>query len=90
MDFNFQGPMGPFPILFAVLSGLAWLAVLAGVVLLVIWAIRALAVNPLARSTQAVVESPLDTLARRFAQGDMSAEEFERARDLLRGGGSQA
>jgi uncharacterized membrane protein len=89
MDLNFHGPMGPLPVLFAVLSGLAWLAVLAGVVLLVMWAIRALPVNPLMRSTPAVVESPLDTLARRFAQGDITAEEFERSRDLLRGGSPQ-
>ncbi len=71
---------------FAILGGLSWLAILAGVVLLVIWVIRALSWNPLMRSTPAAVESPLDVLARRFALGEVSAEEFERSRDLLRGG----
>ncbi len=30
-------------------------------------------------------ESPLDILARRFAAGEISAEEFQKARDLLKG-----
>ncbi len=30
-------------------------------------------------------ESPLDILARRFAAGEISAEEYEKARDLLKG-----
>jgi len=32
-------------------------------------------------------EMPLEILARRFASGEISAEEYERARDLLQGGG---
>jgi len=32
-------------------------------------------------------ETPLEILARRFASGEISAEEYERARDLLGGGG---
>jgi uncharacterized membrane protein len=71
---------------FAVLGGLAWLAIVAGVVLLVIWAVRAFPGHALARTAPVAVESPLDTLARRFASGEITAEEFERARDLLRGG----
>ena len=79
-------PMGPLGVLFAVLGGLAWLAVVAGIVLLIIWAVRALPGSTLMRThTPAAAESPLDTLARRFASGEISAEEYERSRDLLRG-----
>jgi uncharacterized membrane protein len=70
---------------FAILGGLAWLAIVAGIVLLVFWAVRALPGNPLTKSTPVAVESPLDTLARRFALGQITAEEYQRARDLLRG-----
>jgi uncharacterized membrane protein len=70
---------------FAILGGLAWLAILAGIVLLVIWAVRALPGSSLIRSnTPATIESPLDILARRFASGEITAEEYQRARDLLR------
>ena len=78
-------PMGPLGILFAVLGGLAWLAVLAGIVLLVIWAIRAFAGGSLMRTAPAAVGTPLETLAHRFARGEITAEEYERSRDLLRG-----
>ena len=76
---------------FAILGGLAWLAIVAGIVLLVIWAVRAYPANRLAPAAPGpaaagpAYESPLDTLARRFAMGEMTAEEYERARDLLRG-----
>jgi uncharacterized membrane protein len=33
-------------------------------------------------------ETPLDILARRFASGELSAEEYQKARDLLQGGSS--
>ena len=33
-------------------------------------------------------ETPLEIVARRFASGEISAEEYERARDLLGGGKS--
>jgi uncharacterized membrane protein len=81
MDFQPHYSMLPF----AILGGVAWLAIIAGVILLVIWAIRAAPRSQLLRGTPATVESPLDTLARRFALGEISAEEFQRARDLLRG-----
>ncbi len=32
-------------------------------------------------------ETPLDILARRFARGEITAEEYQKARDLLGGGG---
>jgi uncharacterized membrane protein len=33
-------------------------------------------------------ETPLDILARRFAKGEITAEEYQKGRDLLGGGGS--
>ncbi|HLY36201.1 MAG TPA: SHOCT domain-containing protein [Candidatus Limnocylindria bacterium] len=32
-------------------------------------------------------ETPLDILARRFAKGEITAEEYQKGRDLLGGGG---
>jgi len=80
MIFHSPGAMLPF----AILGGLAWLAIVAGVVLLAIWAIRAFPSNRFAQATPTAVESPLDTLARRFALGEITAEDFERSRALLR------
>ena len=81
MDFQGHESMLPFDIF----GGLAVLAILAGAIVLAIWAIRALPGSRFTRITPAPVETPLDTLARRFALGEISAEEFERARNLLRG-----
>lgn len=70
---------------------LSLLAVVAGVVLLVVWAARASgrpmhpAYPPSAPPPQR--ETPLDILARRFASGEITAEEYERGRNLLGGGG---
>ena len=80
-----HGPMGPWGLLFAVLGGLAWLAVLAGVVLLVIWAVRSTSAGGLTRAAPVQAQTPLDTLAHRFARGEITADEYEQARDLLRG-----
>jgi hypothetical protein len=73
-----------------ILGILSWLLIAVGAVLLVIWAVRAFPGRPLigggGASLQPVAaESPLDTLARRFALGEITADEFERARALLRG-----
>jgi len=71
---------------FAILGGIAWLAILAGIVLLVIWSVRAIPSSSLWRSSAlATGQSPLDILARRFAAGEISADEYQRARDILRG-----
>jgi uncharacterized membrane protein len=74
-----------FGYLFAILGGLSWLAIVAGIVLLVIWAVRAMPRTAAMASARANAETPLDILARRFASGEISAEEYERSRDLLRG-----
>jgi uncharacterized membrane protein len=73
-----------------ILGGLSWLLIVVGAVLLVIWAVRAFPGRPLlggagARPQPVSAESPLDTLARRFALGEITADEFEHARALLRG-----
>lgn len=80
--------MGQFGIVFAILGGLSWLAIVAGIVLLVIWAARTLTSHPVMRTSPAAAtaaESPLDILARRFAMGEITPDEFERSRSLLRG-----
>jgi uncharacterized membrane protein len=83
------------------LFGLVMLFVLAagaGVAALIFWAVRASGrpaypvTAPFAQAgapLQAVRETPLDILARRFASGEITPDEYERARDLLGGGGSK-
>jgi uncharacterized membrane protein len=71
--------------LFAILGGLSWLAIVAGIVLLVIWAVRARPRTAAMAGVPTAAETPLDILARRFASGEISAEDYERTRDLLRG-----
>lgn len=75
-------------LIIAILRGVSWIAILVGVVLLVVWAVRAVARTNSIGNPPASAESPMDILARRFAMGEISAEEFVRARDLLRGGPS--
>lgn len=85
MFFPHHAP-GSFGFLFAILGGLSWLAIVAGIVLLVIWAARAVPRGSFMGRAHAPIESPEDILARRFVMGEISAEDFTRARDLLRGG----
>jgi uncharacterized membrane protein len=69
---------------------LFWLVVAAGVALLVVWAIQSSSRNTLPAGPTpggSQRETPLDILARRFASGEITAEEYERGRDLLGGGG---
>jgi uncharacterized membrane protein len=79
-------PVGALGFLFAILGGLSWLAIVAGVVLLVLWAVRVMPRTAAIGGPPNLVVSPEDILARRFAMGEISAEEFIKARDLLRGG----
>jgi uncharacterized membrane protein len=68
----------------------------AGVAALIVWAVRASGrpahsmgappMHPGAPPPQAPRETPLEILARRFASGEISAEEYERGRDLLGSG----
>jgi uncharacterized membrane protein len=78
-------PFGFFP--FGLLNASGSLLIVAGVVLLAVWAFRAIA-RPagMAPSHQPVTaDSPQDILARRFATGDITAEEYQRAREVLAG-----
>ncbi|HEY2598154.1 MAG TPA: SHOCT domain-containing protein [Candidatus Dormibacteraeota bacterium] len=79
-------PVGALGFLFAILGGLSWLAIVAGIVLLVLWAVRAMPRTAVLGGPPTHVESPEDILARRLAMGEITAEEFIKARDLLRGG----
>ena len=46
--------------------------------------------GPQPQPPAAASEAPLDILARRFARGEITAEEYQKARDLLGGGGGPA
>jgi uncharacterized membrane protein len=61
-----------------------------GIAALIVWGVRSSGrtVSPVgAVPMQAARETPQEILARRFAAGEITAEEYERARDLLGGGG---
>ena len=94
MDYNGGPGMVPFNFHIFWLAGV--LVFVVGAILLIVWAIRSAArpayqIGPqpmqmgstLAGATR---ETPLEILARRFASGEITAEEFERGRDLLGGG----
>jgi putative membrane protein len=61
------------------------LVVLAGIAVLVVWAVRPKPLSPAIHPPMG--ETPLQILDRRFAAGEINAEEYKRARDLLGGGG---
>jgi uncharacterized membrane protein len=73
---------------FVVIGAIFWLMILAGLGLLVFWAVRAGSFSrQLTTAGHAPShETPLDILARRFAAGEIDAEEYKRSRDLLTGG----
>ena len=78
------GGMGPHAFLpFGLLGIVAWLLVLAGAALLIVWAARAMPMFRPATAAPAGTESPLDILARRFAAGEITAEDYEKARKVL-------
>ncbi len=87
MPYHHMGTLGFFP--FGLLTGLTGLLLLVGFVLLMIWLVRTM-VGPhgmrwssVAPPSAPPVESPLDILARRFASGAITAEEYQKARDVL-------
>jgi uncharacterized membrane protein len=84
-----QGP-GFVPFGFHLFWMVGLLAVLVVTVLLIVLAVRASTRNayPIgAAPPTSSRETPLEILARRFASGEITAEEYQRARDLLGGGG---
>lgn len=76
-------PFGFFP--FGLINASGSLLLLAGVVVLAVWAFRAIAGRRQMPAQTALVETPHDILARRLAGGEISAEEYQRARDVLGG-----
>jgi uncharacterized membrane protein len=64
---------------------------LVGLVVLVVWAATHATQHPASMplygppGAMPPRESPLDILARRFAAGEISADEYQKARDLLKG-----
>ena len=67
--------------------GLVWVALPVLIALLIVWAGRSqprYAPPPPPAAPQP--ETPLEILARRFASGEISADEYQKARDLLQGG----
>jgi uncharacterized membrane protein len=80
---------------FGVIQLVFWLVVAAGVAVLIVWAITSsnrhtLPATPTPGAVAPPRETPLDILARRFASGEITAEEYERGRDLLGGGGKSS
>ena len=69
----------------AVVGAFFILMVLGAVALVVFLAVRNQSAAP--ATFPASQETPLEILDRRFAAGEISADEYKRARDLLRGGG---
>ena len=73
------------------MSGIAFvgaffiLVVLGAIALIVFLAVRNRSAVP--TTFPASQETPLEILDRRFAAGEISADEYKRTRDLLRGGG---
>jgi putative membrane protein len=69
------------------LMGFGWLVFVVGLVLFVVWLIRATArpVPAAPASAPPHAETPLEILARRFAAGEITADEYTKARELLQG-----
>ncbi|MFI5283808.1 MAG: SHOCT domain-containing protein [Candidatus Dormibacterales bacterium] len=85
-----MGPWGFFP--YGLFGSLAGLLFLAGLTLLIVWLVRGSAgssgmsrtVTPSGTPPPAPLrDTPLDILSRRFAAGEINAEEYQKARDLL-------
>jgi putative membrane protein len=68
--------MGPAGWIF---MGLFWVLVIG----LIVWAVVALLPNVRSTGTRPQHESPLEILERRFAMGEIDAEQYRRARDEL-------
>ena len=83
--FHPVGYFFPLDILFGV--GFIFMLAVAAAVVLLAWAARARALpnTGLPASQPPPRETPLEILARRFASGEINADEYERARKLLGG-----
>ena len=71
---------------FDLLGGFVSLLFLAAIIILVFFVIRALTGSASTRkpvTTAPGAETPLQILARRFAAGEITLEEYQKARDVL-------
>jgi uncharacterized membrane protein len=83
---------GPGLLFFGGIQILFWFVVAGGIALLIVWAIHTSTqhtypAGPTGGGPSPQRETPLDIRARRFASGEITAEEYERGQDLLGGGG---
>jgi putative membrane protein len=73
------------------MAGIVFIGAIFVVILVVVIAAVAFALtrthSPSLATFPAMRETPLQLLDRRFAAGEIDAEEYKRARDLLAGGG---
>jgi uncharacterized membrane protein len=78
-------PFGFFP--FGLLNASGSLLILAGIAVLAVSAFRAIArpSGMVPTPQPATADTPQDILARRFASGDITAEEYQRAREVIAG-----
>jgi len=79
----------PIHFVWGIVAIVFYLAVIAAVVFVVLAAVRVLGGPRRASAPSgypAPRETPLEILARRFASGEISAEEYQEAQDLLQGG----
>lgn len=80
MHYPFGGPGWGLSLWMMIAMAIFWLLFLVGIVLLIVWAVN--------RSRTATGGSAIDVLNRRYAQGEISREEYEQMkRDILSGGG---
>jgi putative membrane protein len=63
---------------FGLLAGLGMLVFWAGIVVLVVWAVRSFASRPVAAPP-----TPLEILNARLARGEISVEEYEKVKQTL-------
>jgi len=78
VHYPFGGPGWGFSIWMMIAMAVFWLVFLAGIVLLIVWA---------ANRSRPAGGSALDVLNRRYAQGEISREQYEQMkRDILSGG----
>jgi uncharacterized membrane protein len=73
-----------FPTIIFVFGVIFWLMIAAAAVVVVVWVVRSRSLTP--TTAAPTHEAPLDILARRFASGEIDADEYKRSRDLLTGG----
>ena len=72
-----------FPFIGALFMGCIWLLLIAGVIGLIAWLLRGGGGAPGLTTTQPSGETPLDILKMRYAQGEITKEQFEQLkRDL--------